>query len=103
MQKVKRVINTELLDKVRSLGCIVCQDRKEPQIYRTEVHHLKTKKTFGDDVEWNLIPLCVREHRILHTIGLTTFSRKHRVVWDLLIQMNWELDELSGRWIHPES
>ena len=103
MQKRKRVVNPELLAKVRSLGCVVCSDERKPQTYITHAHHIKSRGASGDDTELNLLPLCALHHRLIHSQGLTTFSRKHRVIWDLLLQMGWELNEVSGKWFGPSS
>jgi len=103
MQKRKRIVNPELLAKVRALSCVVCTDEKKPQQFPTQPHHIKTRGAGGDDTELNLLPLCAVHHRLIHSQGLTTFSKKHRVIWDLLIQMEWEFDENRGRWIHSKT
>ena len=103
MQKKKRIVNPELLAKVRSLGCCVCIDEKKPLIYPVESHHIQTRARMGDDVETNLLPVCTRCHRLLHSMGLTTFAKKHPVVTALLTHMDWEFDEYSGRWFPPHS
>lgn len=58
--------------------CIICN---KPQ----HTHHKTTRGAGGADKENNLMPLCLKHHNELHTIGKKTFRKKYKFQIE-----NWE-------------
>lgn len=89
-----RIENTKALEECKLKPCLVC-GRGE-----ADPHHLKSRGAGGDDVEWNLIPLCRNCHTAIHKMGLTTFAKTQSVVKEFLVKNGWEL--LNDQWRHHE-
>lgn len=72
--KKKRIVDEELLEKIRQLPCAIkgrlCTGDIDP-------HHIKSRGAGGDDVEENLIPLCREHHTEIHQIGKIKFRSKY--------------------------
>lgn len=64
-------------------------------------HHLKSKGSFGDDVEWNLIPLKHELHRELHKAGMTKFADKYPEFKKWLLTNGWIFE--SDKWRRYEN
>ena len=80
--------------KVRALACVVTG--RTP----VDVHHVKTKGSYGDDVEWNLIPLIHEKHMELHQLGNERFANKYINFKLWLFKNDWEFDHLKNKWVH---
>lgn len=65
------------------------------------LHHIKTRKSGGKDVYYNLMPLCLKHHNEVHAKGLTWFSQKYNNVEFWLIKHGWEYSEFNNKWIMP--
>lgn len=59
--------------------------------------HVKTQGSGGDDIEENVIPLCVQHHGEQHNIGIISFLEKYPIILEYLISLGWELVEVFGR------
>jgi 5-methylcytosine-specific restriction endonuclease McrA len=91
-----RKVDKKLLKSYHKLKCIVCK------VGQAEAHHVKSKKSGGDDVEYNLIPLCRKCHSEVHSIGLNRFSDKHSSVKGWLLKNGWELNVVAMKWYRPK-
>lgn len=63
-------------------------------------HHIKTQKAYPEYVKeiWNLMPLCLRHHKMVHDIGLTSFARMNPGVMKWLYQKKWTYDNFLKKW-----
>lgn len=86
-----RIENTKALEECKLKPCLLCGAMADP-------HHVKTKKSGGDDVESNLVPLCRKHHSETHNLGVTTFANKHSKFKDWLIANGWELNTFNNKW-----
>jgi hypothetical protein len=93
--KPARVQDTKLMDEVRNQPCIITGSRE------VDVHHVKSRGSHGDDVEWNLAPLTRALHTEFHKIGMVTFAKKYPLFEIWLISKGWTFDEFRQRWMHP--
>lgn len=71
VSKKKRIIDTELIEFIKTIPCIICG--RLP----SDAHHLTSIGAGGDDIATNLMPLCRQDHSLIHAIGLGTFIRKY--------------------------
>jgi hypothetical protein len=92
--KSYRIVDTMALQTAKTKPCAVCAR------FEAEPHHVKSKKSGGDDMGFNLMPLCRRCHKEVHDIGLTTFASKYKQVTDWLLGYGWELDTFMNKWRH---
>lgn len=93
LEKPTRIENRSLLDEYHSMRCLACN-----RIGGVVAHHIKSKKSGGDDVRENLMPLCQRHHREVHDRGLKEFSIKYLGVKNFLLSNGWEFDKFKNRW-----
>lgn len=98
MLKNKRIVNRKLLDSYHFMSCYVCGCS-----YGVVAHHLKSKKSGGHDVEFNLLPLCQECHVEVHTVGLTQFSVRYSNVEYFLSETGWQFSEYLNRWLNPDA
>ena len=91
MQKQHRIVNLKLLKELRKKSCYACG------ILPTEIHHVKSKKSGGHDVESNLWPLCRHHHVEVHKIGLNRFVDKYKLV-EWLLKHGWEFSNTTNKW-----
>lgn len=97
MQKQKRVVNQKLIKEIGKHPCLICQSPNP------DVHHIKTRGAFGDDVHYNLVPLCrMQHHREIHSIGTSAFAEKYVMFMAYLIHFGWFIDGYN-KWRHGES
>lgn len=54
--------------------------------------HIKSKWAGGDDVEWNLIPLCRVHHRHQHRFGWVDLCELFPRVITVLQSLGWDFD-----------
>lgn len=108
MKKV-RIVDEKLMDAVRNLPCLGCASI-DPQgareaIFENEIrshpHHVITRAHGGCDVAENLMPLCWKHHREVHSTGLARFSQEYRVVHDWLEFGGWAFNGVT--WEEPIS
>lgn len=94
--KIKRKVDHELIKYIgQSLPCIACA--KPPP---SECHHIKTRKSGGDDSVHNCISLCRRHHAQIHACGLVRFSEEFESIKYWLISANWIYDGFKKKWIY---
>jgi 5-methylcytosine-specific restriction endonuclease McrA len=79
------------------LSCLACGTT---QVDRCFHHVIARKRVAPIDKKWNLMTLCQIHHNEVHQIGLNRFSQKYFSVEKWLIDNDWELDELRGKWIN---
>jgi hypothetical protein len=95
-EKKKRIKDPDLLAQVRLLPCLACSCDPERRratmlafdqgITQSHAHHVKTRGAGGDDVETNLMPLCIKHHNEIHVLGNTRMAEKYPVVKSWLIR-----------------
>lgn len=90
--KPKRKVDKALIKQINQGRCIVCS------ALNPDAHHVKSKKSGGDDVKSNLMPLCRLHHTEVHKIGLNRFSDKYAEVKGWLLNNNWELNQIAMKW-----
>ena len=97
MTKTKRIVDLPLLESIRKNSrCVVCGDRYP------DPHHVKSKKSGGDDVQENLMPLCRLHHTEVHKIGLNKFTDKYTKARNWLLSNDYEINDILMRWIRPK-
>lgn len=74
------------------MSCIVCGD------INFELHHVKTKKSGGSDEPHNLMPLCRREHILVHGKGMVWFSNRYPRAKKWLEENGWIVDKVKKKW-----
>lgn len=94
--KSYRIIDTMARDKAKTVPCIVCAR------FGSEGHHVNSRASGGDDVEWNLMPLCRICHTAIHKAGLSTYAKKYKQVENWLLANGWELNKLLNKWRHND-
>jgi 5-methylcytosine-specific restriction endonuclease McrA len=93
-----RKVDKELLKHIRNdKKCIICYTSNP------DPHHVKSKKSGGDDVEANLMPLCRICHTQVHKIGLNRFADKYPSVKGWLLHYGWEINPISMKWFLPKA
>lgn len=75
--------------------CLICRKLAER-------HHIKTRGAGGMDDDFNIMPLCRYCHLLVHSIGLTSFSKRYQIIENWLISNGWEFDEFLNKWKHYE-
>jgi 5-methylcytosine-specific restriction endonuclease McrA len=95
LKKSKRIVNKTLIQVISKSACVVCGK------HGVDVHHVKSKKSGGDDVYSNLMPLCREHHQEVHKIGLSKFSDKYPRARNWLLHYFWEFSNIFMRWIQP--
>lgn len=93
--KTYRIVDTMAKDAAKAMPCVVCAR------FESDPHHLVSRGAGGDDVEWNLLPLCRICHTAIHKAGLTTFSNKHPQVKAWLIEKGWVFNDFRNKWFAP--
>jgi hypothetical protein len=83
-----------LCDKVRNGPCLICNMKA------TDVHHLKSRGSFGDDVEHNLVGLCRACHTLIHSKGIATIAKTFIHFKEWLEAHNWFYCDTLKTWRH---
>lgn len=83
LEKPKRHVDQQLLDKYRRRSCDVCGN------FPSDPAHIKSRGAHGDDVDDNLLSLCREHHTEQHQIGHFKMSRKYPFYGQILAQKNW--------------
>ena len=95
-RKVRRA-RSDQYAAMRSRGCCACGN-----MYRTEIHHIKTRGAGGSNHRSNLIPLCsgchTQEPYAWHR-GVKRFLERFPHVLERLIEMGWQMH--NGKLIAP--
>jgi len=89
LEKLKRFKSQKNLKLTRSLPCPVgmnCQGQ-------VTAHHIRSKGAGGGDELWNLMPLCMWHHRLIHDVGKLAFQKKH----NLAILSEWSTKSLLAQ------
>lgn len=94
--KSKRIENQDLLDYIKELPCISCEDHSNDVCG----HHLKTVGSGGHDVPHNLMPLCKSCHMLIHQLGTSSMARIRPNVKKWLLLADWEYFANTDRWRH---
>lgn len=77
----------------RNGRCTACQRRG------VDLHHVKTRKSGGNDDSDNLMPLCRKHHQEVHQIGMGKMSVKYPSVKHWLIEnKRYDILERIGEW-----
>jgi len=85
--KKKRVVNKELLQRIRLLPCANCGAGG------SDPHHIISRGAGGVDVEENVLPLCRHCHSKIHSVGIRKFIEKAAHVRILLRRSGWVINE----------
>lgn len=88
--KKKRIVDKALLKELKGSPCKICGST-----YGSAAHHIRTKKSGGDDIDENLIALCFMHHRLAHDNPDTWMCDNYPEYKRLLIEKGWvfELDK----------
>lgn len=78
----------------KDLRCIISGERNP------DMHHVKSRGASGSDDIWNLCPLSRRYHTEIHSIGMTTFSKKYPQFEKWLLANGWFYNEQLNKWRH---
>lgn len=98
MQKKIRIKDEKLIARVREQWCSITAC-----IYPSDACHIKSRGSGGDDVEWNLIPLCRYHHIEQHKRGWLNFSLSFPEIIVELAQRGWAINLETGKLRHfPE-
>ena len=93
-----RIKDREFLNSFYHKNCIVCGSG-----FGIHGHHLQSKGSgLGHDVEWNVMPVCQEHHNEFHTKGLKYMSENTSNVMRFLIDNNWGICPLRGKWVHDD-
>jgi predicted restriction endonuclease len=93
--KQKRKVDKKLLKLVGSRPCYICGFKGK---INNDAHHVKSKKSGGDDVEYNLVSLCSKHHREIHDYGINKFSTIYPTFSIWLARNNWEYCSITNKW-----
>lgn len=88
LKKKKRIINKELIDEIRLMGCIVNNN----QCLRSciDVHHITTIGAGGGDTIENLVPLCRKCHQAIHYSGSKSMAKNSSSYKEYLVKIGRE-------------
>ncbi len=87
VEKRKREVNEENLQRIRELPCSVCNQGPP-----SDPCHIRGRGAGGPDELWNLYPGCRSCHQKQHKIGLVTFFRKNAKFRAHLEEKGWHED-----------
>lgn len=96
MNKTYRVQDTKLMDDTRWMPCVItgAPGPNDP-------HHVKSKKSGGPELPWNLCPLKHELHREFHNIGINTFANKYPAFKAWLEAAGWTYCDFRKKWFTP--
>lgn len=95
--KRKRIVNKQLCDEIRKRPCCNCGSSGI-----IDIHHLKTRGSWGDDLEFNLVPLDRKCHVDLHKKGTNRFVELNPAFQVYIMDKGWYWDEYRKRWLHND-
>jgi hypothetical protein len=90
--QMSKVVFGPLCDYVRNLPCLACGT------WPSDPHHVKSRGAGGTDVEGhgshgNVVNLCRTCHRELHTTGVKTWQKHHK------IDLQAEAERIYRTWV----
>jgi predicted restriction endonuclease len=85
--KEKRLEDRVLLDTYHQRPCTVCRR------VGSDPAHIKSRGSGGDDIEWNIMPLCRSHHQEQHKTGWFSFSEKYPEIAEALNDRAWQFSE----------
>lgn len=85
----------KFLEAMRELPCLGCGS-----IGPSEIHHLRSRGSGGDDSAWNVVPLDRKCHQKIHSLGLSTFLESHNALKDWMLSMGWYYEKNRNKWRH---
>lgn len=65
-----------------------------------DIHHIKTRKSGGPDLQWNMAPLCRTHHVEIHKKGLQWMCQKYPALKDYIAQSGWSYNEKLKKWLN---
>lgn len=92
MLKQKRITDPSLIKEIGHSPCVICGIRG------VDVHHLRSRKSGGPDLAWNLIPICRQHHSEIHNIGKVGMANKYDKFKEWLIKNGWKLEQ--KKWVY---
>lgn len=100
-----RILDLELMSKFRQMKCVIkC---KTPWV-SVSGHHIKSRGSWGPDLEINLIPLCFYCHTKIHQYGLNKMITNYPELAPVLFSKGWSPEEtgtgrnLQIKWQNPK-
>lgn len=78
--------------------CTRCQEEYLDRCY----HHVKTRKSGGQDVPHNLMSLCLECHNYIHNTGTWSAANDYPQIRRWLLDRGWEECTISRRWYGPQ-
>lgn len=85
--------NPELLKEIRKKRCIAC-NAPPP----SDVDHIKTRGSGGEDSVSNCWPLCRRCHILKGQIGINNMCERYPKLKAALFERGWYFDHFFNRW-----
>lgn len=95
--KRKRIENKKLCNDIRKMPCCNCNSKGI-----IDVHHIKTRGAWGDDLEFNLVPFCRNCHINLHKKGTNRFVELNETFKNYIESKGWEFDDYRKKWSHKD-
>lgn len=92
--KPKRHVDKKLISEAKNLRCVACNRMG------AEFHHVKTKKSGGNDETHNLMPLDRICHTKIHKIGTTKFAEENVFIRNWLLSHGWYFCEVRNKWVN---
>lgn len=94
MQKKRRIVNTDLIDYVKTLPCVPHLGAHQAD----DADHLEPVGRGGHDIPENLLPTCRGVHSEKHSKGLNYIAEKYPSVKTFLIDSGWGYDQIRNKW-----
>lgn len=85
-----RIENPELAKSYRKIGCQLCG------LPKSEGHHIKSKGSWGPDIEINLIALCRTHHQTIHQYGINKMILHFPNLEPILISKGWYRQKIGA-------
>lgn len=76
------------------VGCVVCGS------WEFDLHHIRSRGSFGSDGCHNLAPLCRIHHTEIHYIGRNNFAMKYERFKKMLEVKGWYFCPVILKWQH---
>ncbi len=84
-----RFVDRPLLNSIKNDRCVACNKRD------ADPAHIRSRGAGGEDVWYNVMPLCRVHHSFQHAKGWKTFSDKFEAVALDLKAKGWTFDEFN--------
>lgn len=76
--------------------CCICGIQSDGMV---TFHHIKTRGSGGEDVYWNMMPLCQCHHNEIHQKGTSHMAIKYNSIMKWLICNDWIFSNQSKKWV----